>query len=129
MTTSLLAALAVIRFLVPADADYYRLTARQIARHYGADPDLVECICAAESGWNPNAYNKAEGAAGLGQWREESWRVARKAMGADADLTLRFDPIENIVTTCYAMGRGWEHWWLNANAMCQQRLDKNANIE
>lgn len=88
-----------LQVLVHACADYYEV-----------DGNLVCCLAQEESQWNPNAYNRAEDAAGLFQWRPESWRVARKAMGRDADLNLRFDPAENIVTTCYAMQRGWE-WW------------------
>ena len=93
------------------------------AQAYGVEATYMLCVADAESEMKVKAYNKSEGAAGLFQWREESWDIARKAMGANPNLDLRFDPIEASMTTGYAMQRGWA-WWPNAHALCEYCLDK-----
>ena len=122
MTASLLALVLSIGVAPMPDHLHLEVMARMVAHQYDVDGDLLCCIAQNESEWNPNAYNQAEGAAGLFQWREQSWRVAREAMGTDADLALRFDPMENTVTACYAMQRGWR-WWVNADAACRDCFD------
>ena len=128
MTAELLILLLGLCFVPMPEADFVRYAAEICAHQYEIDPAYLWCIGQKESDWNPRAYNRAEGAAGLFQWKKEPWRVARRAMGANPDLNLRFDPIENIVTTCYAMQRGWQ-WWVNADALCKAYVDKNAGLE
>lgn len=129
MTAALLVVLTLCCPAPEPTVAYYQQVAEVCAGVYDLDADYLCCVAQAESNWNPGAYNKKEGAAGLFQWRPESWRLARNAMRVDDDLRLRFDALENIVTTCYAMKRGWNHWWLNADRICQPCLDRESRWE
>lgn len=79
----------------------------RFSSQYGVDPNVMRYIAICESGFNPKAVNGPY--FGLYQFGATSWVTNRKAMGEDADTSLRFNAEEAVQTAAYvvSIGKGW----------------------
>ena len=72
----------------------------------------LHCLANKESGHRYSDHTKCGDngkSCGLYQWREESWKIMRKKMGAS--IGSLWNNKEAIETTAYALTHGYDNWW------------------
>ena len=97
----------------PVSANELEEMFTKYSQNNSIDRDLLKRIAICESGLNINARNGIY--AGLYQFSENTWVSIRRAINADNNLNLRFNPEEAIRTAAFKLSTNGSSAWPNCS--------------
>ena len=97
--------------LTPSPESPYEAWFNQYASQFGLNVDVLKKIAWCESHYHYDSVSSSGAYGGMYQFSASTWTSTRKAMGADPNPQLRFDPEQAILTAAFKIASGGIHAW------------------